>query len=307
MSHDTPVSFADDALAAILASTGEGLLAFDEGGVCRYVSKRAADVFGVSPEHLVGRPASEVWDELAEASDQPAQFLEVVRGNDAGKPVAVLGEVDVARPGVRRLTWTTYPIAARGEGRLVVVRDVTRERHHLRTNAQLQARIEELSRTDALTGFLHARTFREELEREHARSARANDSFALLRVDIDNLKGINDQHGRGFGDAVLKGVAACLRRARRDYDVVARLDGDEFAALLPGGTAVAAKTVAERLVSSVAAYDFGLPGLKVTASVGASVWLPGSEEGPAVILAKTGEAVKQALAKGPSSVVVIVG
>jgi diguanylate cyclase (GGDEF)-like protein/PAS domain S-box-containing protein len=89
-----------------------------------------------------------------------------------------------------------------------------------------------LSRTDALTGLLNRRAFLEDVERRHRRLERARASSALLYLDLDNFKQVNDSRGHAQGDRVLVTVADILRQRTRPTDLVARLGGDEFAVWL---------------------------------------------------------------------------
>jgi diguanylate cyclase (GGDEF)-like protein len=103
------------------------------------------------------------------------------------------------------------------------------------------------SRTDHLTGMLNRRGFHERAEGELARAARSGDDVALVLVDLDGFKRVNDAHGHAAGDALLCWVSDRLRAGLRPSDAAGRLGGDEFALLLPGLDAVAAREVAERL------------------------------------------------------------
>jgi diguanylate cyclase (GGDEF)-like protein len=108
--------------------------------------------------------------------------------------------------------------------------------------AELEARID----IDPLTDVLNRRGFERELKRSLAYVKRYGASAALLYIDLDGFKPVNDRHGHAAGDAVLKTIAAVLVRNVRASDVVARLGGDEFAVLLwnVGGGAAAAKAAA---------------------------------------------------------------
>lgn len=110
-----------------------------------------------------------------------------------------------------------------------------------------------LSRTDDLTGLVNRRFFRELLLQEVSRARRYGRSFTLLYLDLDDFKRINDQYGHEAGDAVLRLVAAVIRRTCRAYDVAARQGGDEFLVLLPETDAAAASIVARRLQARMAA------------------------------------------------------
>nr|BFE29405.1 GGDEF domain-containing protein [Actinomadura rugatobispora] len=108
---------------------------------------------------------------------------------------------------------------------------------------QLQA----AARTDAKTGLLNAAAWQREADTELARTQRTHDPLALLLIDIDHFKRVNDTHGHLVGDEVLVGVATTLCGQLRDYDVVGRFGGEEFVVLLPGADTVEACRVAERL------------------------------------------------------------
>jgi diguanylate cyclase (GGDEF)-like protein len=115
-----------------------------------------------------------------------------------------------------------------------------------------QDRLERLSHFDGLTGVANRRRFDEMLRRELARARRQGGALALIMVDIDHFKLLNDHHGHLVGDARLQDVAATLAAcARRGGDLVARYGGEEFAVLLPGADAAEAAEVAERMRAAV--------------------------------------------------------
>ena len=157
----------------------------------------------------------------------------------------------------------------------------------------------ELTAYDALTGLLNLRRFHEELEREHGRSTRAWDSYAILRLDIDGMSEINDQFGRPVGDQVLERVAARLKACLREYDVLARLEGDEFGVLLPGADELAARAVARRMFQTLDVDELTLDaGRRVTVSMGCALWVPPSGESANHILQRAGTAVLEAQSWG---------
>jgi diguanylate cyclase (GGDEF)-like protein len=114
--------------------------------------------------------------------------------------------------------------------------------------------MEHLARHDALTGLPNRRAFQERLEHALARSQRSGERFALLFIDVDNFKSINDRWGHDGGDAVLKIVAMRLNATTRKVDAVARMGGDEFVVLLDNPThRDDITTIAEKLLASVRA------------------------------------------------------
>jgi len=128
--------------------------------------------------------------------------------------------------------------------------------------------------TDELTGLANHRRFHELLAREQA----GGESRALIILDIDNFKLVNDRHGHQTGDAVLRAVGQVVRANCRDSDEAARYGGEEIAVVLPGATLERAHEVAERIRAAIAAHQFPVVGggvLRVTASVGVAATAPG--------------------------------
>jgi diguanylate cyclase (GGDEF)-like protein len=136
-------------------------------------------------------------------------------------------------------------------------------------NAQIRARLEFQAQTDSLTGLYNHRYFHDRLRAELTRASRARDSVALLMLDIDDFKRVNDVHGHGAGDQVLTELAELLRGALRGSDIVCRLGGEEFGVILAGGDAADALNFARRLTDALAEVDFG-PAGKITISIGIS-------------------------------------
>jgi diguanylate cyclase (GGDEF)-like protein len=297
-------AFLESAFLSVLETADEGIFVFDADGRCRMIGRRAGELFGIEPAAHVGKPRRDVLRALAQACEEPEAFLATVAGNDLVDP-PVVAEVDIRRPRPRSLVWTTLPIVHGGVaiGRLGLVRDITRERSAERAQKQLHARLTELTHIDPLTGLMNIRRFREELEREHARSVRAWDSYAIVRFDVDGMGAINEEYGTPVGDAVLEKVGERLKSCLRDYDVLARLEADEFVALLPGADAVAAKVVAERMTRTIYMHNFQLVGHpRVTMSAGGCVWVPPSGLGGHDILVRAGVAISAARSQGAGTI-----
>lgn len=138
---------------------------------------------------------------------------------------------------------------------------------------RLVRRLQHLSRHDALTGLLNRRGLEQALQLEHRRLRRHGRPYALVAVDVDNFKRINDTHGHAAGDAVLVGLAAALRASCRDLDRVGRTGGEEFCVVLPEADRRAAEHAAARLLDAVRDRAFDIPEgrLRVTVSLGVVV------------------------------------
>lgn len=132
------------------------------------------------------------------------------------------------------------------------------------------ARLEWLACTDELTGLANRRHLLQRLQELWSESERTGRSLSLVLCDIDHFKAVNDTYGHHAGDAVLVEFAALLRAESRAYDLAGRFGGEEFALLLPGADAAAARSAAERLRVAVARRAVPVDGeeIRVTASFG---------------------------------------
>ncbi|MFS2135260.1 putative bifunctional diguanylate cyclase/phosphodiesterase [Duganella sp. Dugasp56] len=137
-----------------------------------------------------------------------------------------------------------------------------------------EQRAHELSIRDALTNLVNRRALIQQLEHAVATSDRSGDGFALLFLDLDKFKQINDTFGHEAGDELLRQVAARLTAAVRVADVVARLGGDEFVVLIEGRAATGnAARVAQKIAMACALpFDIGSQRLKTAASIGIAIY-----------------------------------
>ena len=123
---------------------------------------------------------------------------------------------------------------------------------------QLLAELDKAARTDRLTGLANRRALEDDYRREAARAARTGEPIALVLLDLNRFKHINDLYGHAAGDTALVGVAARMRDILRATDVAARVGGDEFILLLPNSDEASATAVAERLAESAAERYAGI-------------------------------------------------
>lgn len=181
--------------------------------------------------------------------------------NVVGVPIVV----DGASLGVAVAEWRSGRRARIPEGTLEAVRHDADNCGLALRSVLLLEQVEQRSRQDLLTGLANRRGFDESLDRELSRIERTHAVISLALVDLDHFKAVNDSQGHQAGDRVLAAVGAVLGRIARAHDVAARIGGDEFALLLPDGDSDAARLVAERVLTAVAA-TVGHHG--VTASIG---------------------------------------
>lgn len=129
--------------------------------------------------------------------------------------------------------------------------------------------LDHLSRVDGLTELFNRRHWEEAVTTEFARGERSGRHSALLMLDVDHFKQINDAYGHLIGDKVLKGIAAILRSSVRDTDTAGRYGGDEFGVVLAEASLDDAKEVAERIREAAATLRIAeAPGLRCAVSIG---------------------------------------
>jgi diguanylate cyclase (GGDEF)-like protein len=166
-------------------------------------------------------------------------------------------------------------------------------------------RVASQATTDALTGIANRRSFDEELALEWRRAHRIGDSLALVLLDLDDFKKVNDTHGHPAGDAVLRTIGEVLGSGVRQIDLAARYGGEEFVVLVPESDLKGATQLAKRLRLAVSKARAELPDgrlLKVTASFGVAV--KGDLTSAEQLIAAADDALYEAKRAGKNRVVV---
>jgi diguanylate cyclase (GGDEF)-like protein len=137
-----------------------------------------------------------------------------------------------------------------------------------------------LTRFDAMTGALNHTETNLRCENEAERSLRTHKPFAILEIDIDHFKNVNDRHGHQVGDEVLASLVACVSRNLRTIDLFGRIGGEEFIAILPETNASGATDTAERVRKALElhVYETSCGELQgITVSIGVTVFEPSPE------------------------------
>lgn len=171
---------------------------------------------------------------------------------------------------------------------------IRRKRFQDRLKASYETSLS-MALTDTLTGLYNRRYFDTHLEKLMETNQSARKNFAVLMLDIDKFKAVNDTYGHGVGDEVLRTFATRLKDAVRGFDMVARLGGEEFVVVLPDVTSDLAYIIAERLRRALAnkpvKCDVPNGELPVTTSVGGIIITPDQKIGPADIMRHVDEAL----------------
>ena len=181
--------------------------------------------------------------------------------------------------------------------------EVRAERDQLRDALE---KVTEVARRDGLTGVLNRAAFDSILDREWNRSQRAKTPLALLFVDVDNFKNVNDTLGHPAGDVALKAIAHVIEgEAKRSGDVVARYGGDEFVVILPGTSLETALAVGERVRSAVAELQLRVrdekdeeKNIALSVSVGGASLTAGFGTEPSPLVALADRATMKAKVEG---------
>ncbi|MDK9716365.1 MAG: diguanylate cyclase [Trichlorobacter sp.] len=164
----------------------------------------------------------------------------------------------------------------------------------------------ELSNTDHLTGLFNRRFLMEALDKEVQRARRKDGQVALLLLDIDHFKRVNDTHGHLQGDVVLQKVALHIQKELRSYDIAARYGGEEFVAVLPDTSLKEAFNVADRIRLSVQGMRFAgsLADERVTVSLGVALFPSPCFDDIDGLLRASDEALYQAKERGRNRVII---
>jgi diguanylate cyclase (GGDEF)-like protein/PAS domain S-box-containing protein len=257
------------------------------------VNQSLADLVGYSPEELLGMD----FQHLSHPDDLDLD-LEYVRQTLAGARHSYQMEKRYFHAD-GRVVWAqlTVNLIRGADGRPVHfvshVQDITERR-------ALEERLKFLASHDEMTGLANRRRFDEELQRHVAYAARYEHRLALLVVDLDNFKEVNDALGHAAGDELVKGVALRLRGRLRKTDLLARIGGDEFAIVLPEVDPSEARHVARQLIDVLGAEPFvvGNVPLRGRASVGVAIFDPEAPVDPDILLRQADRAMYESKALG---------
>lgn len=232
-------------LRATLESTGDGILVVDTAGAVRHFNRRFMELWNVPHEINMDGGGSALFSHLASCVQDEASYQDQLT-SIANDPEIQCTDVVLLRSG-RMLERVTLPQTTRGRvvGRVYSFRDLTER-------LDAQKRIETLAYTDVLTGLPNRLLLSQRVAVALRAAQRNGATFALLFVDLDRFKNINDSLGHAFGDQALIEASARIQQTLREVDTLCRIGGDEFIAFLQEADAFGAEIVARRILDKLA-------------------------------------------------------
>jgi diguanylate cyclase (GGDEF)-like protein/PAS domain S-box-containing protein len=246
----------------------------DRNGRLQFYNRKLAERFSISTTEWLGKTSHELWDR--ETADKIVREEEFVL--NSGRPHESF--VEIPEPGGRISYWRSEKAPCRvvsGDPLLACCSvDVTGEREREIKLQQTREALEEANRklnslalTDSLTGLWNRRAFDAQLETSVSHSHRTSLPLAIMLLDVDNFKAVNDRYGHPYGDTVLRNVASVLARAKRTEDLASRFGGEEFAVVLPNTDVAGAQALAQRILQALRAFPW--ENEPVTASLGVAM------------------------------------
>ncbi len=281
----------DALLKSTIESTADGILVVDRGGQIALTNARFAEMWRIDETLIASGDDDQLLGYVVEQLRDQAAFIAKVQElyQSDSKSFDTLQFKDG-----RVFERYSRPLMNDGtvDGRVWSFRDVSERRH-------AEAQLVDLANHDALTGLLNRRRFSEEIEQQLSTARRYDLHGALIFLDLDQFKDVNDSLGHGAGDEILIGLALLLRERLRESDVIARLGGDEFAILLPHADEGEACRVADEVLEAIRTHSFmaGETPLRLSASVGVALF-PEHSTTAGELLSRADLAMYQAKSEG---------
>jgi diguanylate cyclase (GGDEF)-like protein/PAS domain S-box-containing protein len=250
-----------------LQSIGDGVISTDASGSIDYLNPIAENLTGWKISEARGRPINQVLNLIDEVTRHPLEnpLLRALDRRESSGPSE--HPVLVTRSGQEiAIQESAAPICDRQGrviGAVIVFHDVTKER-------RLKRALSYQASHDALTGLINRREFDNRLHAAVLSAQRGEQQYALLYVDLDQFKVVNDTCGHQAGDRLMRDITGLLQTRVRASDTIARLGGDEFGILLEACTLEQATRIADSIRQAIRDYRFtwGASTLSVGASIG---------------------------------------
>lgn len=286
---------AEEEMRLLMDSSGEGIYGVDFDGNCTFCNPVALQLLGMqSAEQLLGKNMNEIVYRCQQATDEGDSREIKLNLYRQGQAVHDEDEFCRADGSPIPVEYRCHPIEVEEQviGAVVTFSDITERK---RTQEQIWHR----ANFDSLTSLPNRNLFHDRLNQAIIRADRRSAPLALLFIDLDGFKAVNDNFGHAAGDKLLVEVARRLVACVRDSDTVARLAGDEFTLILPDvGNIDEAGSVAEKILSALTqSYLLDEQEAHVTASIGIALY-PGDGENATVLLRHADEAMYHVKEKG---------
>jgi diguanylate cyclase (GGDEF)-like protein/PAS domain S-box-containing protein len=251
-----------------LASIGDAVVTTDTNGLVEYLNPVAESLTWLSLAQAEGLPLRSLLQLVDETARLPIPDV-IDRVMREGRPIKIATDTLLVRAGGEEIPidHSAAPIRDRNghiTGVVLVFRDVSRER-------QYAAKLSYQASHDALTGLINRREFEHRLDRALASATEFQRHHAVLYLDLDQFKVVNDTCGHTAGDELMRQISAVLQRRLREGDTLARLGGDEFGVLLENCPSEHGVRIAEELRQAVADFPFVWDGRSFSLSVSIGV------------------------------------
>ena len=301
------LAVADTRFKLLAEHSSDLLVAVDADLAIRYASPASNTLLGCTPESLLGHTLAELLVPEERAAFIARHFTKAAQ-RGAGLDLFRTLRTDGATRWVEARVSLLPPGNGLGDY-LVTLRDAEQRRRAEEALGQVNAELSALASTDALTSLPNRRQFDNTLTKEWYRALRDSTPLALLMIDVDRFKVLNDLFGHQIGDAILARVGRVIRdNVRRAGDMAARYGGEEFAVVLPNTTASGALDIGEVIRRAVAATDTRSMiegGYPISVSVGVAAAVPMAGGGSAVLVHNADAALYQAKRNGRNRVEIL--
>lgn len=258
---------------ALFDQTNDGITLIDLNGMIFDANPRSAEILGMSVEELIGRKVEDL-----SAEEENYQSARVHQRLLDGEIIPIYERTLIKKDGSRVPVEINITLVKDRDGKPLYVQSITRD---ISERKQIEEKLEHWSTHDWLTGLPNRFLLYDRLEKSIARAKRYQRKFAVLYIDLNGFKHVNDTFGHAAGDLLLVQVSKRLLGCLRKSDTVARMGGDEFIMLVEEiGSAEDAIAAAQRVLDSIN-HEFKLNEvdlIKITASIGISMFPDHGEE-----------------------------
>jgi len=276
----------EELVSSILNTVRDGIITIDSAGTVETFNPGAEDLFGYKAFEVIGQNVAMLMPEPHRSAHDGylKQFVDGAAFRDQRVPVEQIALRKNGETFPAEITLNTMHVA--GKVKVTsLLRDISERKKR-------EEAIELMAMTDSLTGLANRNQYNKHLEEVTKQALRFNTQFALMQIDLDKFKSVNDTYGHPVGDALLQHVAKILLSSCREVDTVARIGGDEFSVILTGinkpeDVTISAERIIEKLSQFVVIEGHNI---QIGASIGIS-HLPDDTTDPEDLIRMADEAL----------------